>query len=35
MLTKKNDKSPTGAPIKMVDRVMSNTFYTDVHVLYK
>ncbi|HEX7457555.1 MAG TPA: hypothetical protein VF301_03885 [Ginsengibacter sp.] len=32
--TKKKDKSPTGAPIKMVDRGMLKTYYTDEQVLY-
>jgi formamidopyrimidine-DNA glycosylase len=33
--TKKLTHSPTGAPIKMVDRGMLKTFYTDEQVLYK
>src|SRR5450432_1674956 len=33
--TKKKDKSPTGAPIKMADRGMLKTYYTDEQVLYK
>jgi formamidopyrimidine-DNA glycosylase len=33
--TKKKDKSPAGAPIKIVDRGMLKTFYTDEQVLYK
>ena len=32
--TKKKDKSPTGAKIKMAERGMLNTFYTDEQVLY-
>jgi formamidopyrimidine-DNA glycosylase len=33
--TKKKDKSPTGAPIKMADRGMLKTYYTDEQKLYK
>jgi formamidopyrimidine-DNA glycosylase len=33
--TKKKDKSPTGKPIKMADRGMLKTFYTDEQVLYE
>ena len=33
--TKKKDKSPTGAPIKMIDRGMLKTYYTDEQVLYE
>ena len=32
--TKKKDKSPTGASIKIVDRGMLKTYYTDEQVLY-
>jgi formamidopyrimidine-DNA glycosylase len=32
--TKKKDKSPTGAVIKIVDRGMLKTYYTDEQVLY-
>jgi len=33
--TKKLTESPTGAPIKLADRGMLKTFYTDEQVLYK
>jgi formamidopyrimidine-DNA glycosylase len=33
--TKKKDKSPTGAPIKMADRGMLKTYFTDEQKLYK
>lgn len=33
--TKKKDKSPTGAPIKIVDRGMLKTYYTDEQVIYE
>jgi len=33
--TKKKDKSPTGASIKIADRGMLKTYYTDEQVLYK
>lgn len=33
--TKKKDKSPTGAKIKIADRGMLKTYYTDEQVLYK
>ena len=33
--TKKKDKSPTGAKIKIADRGMLNTYYTDEQVLYE
>ena len=32
--TKKKEKSPTGARIKMADRGMLNTYYTDEQILY-
>jgi formamidopyrimidine-DNA glycosylase len=33
--TKKKDKSPTGVPIKIVDRGMLKTYYTDEQKLYE
>ena len=33
--TKKKDKSPTGAKIKIADRGMLKTYYTDEQVLYE
>jgi len=32
--TKKKEKSPTGKPIKIVDKGMLKTYYTDEQVLY-